>query len=67
MAQIECDVHFFDKDNEKGSTTPAVQITCGLCGHSVEVFGQGEGSVKRGLAMLREECPKGKKNWYVED
>lgn len=65
MAQIEVEVHLFDKDNDRGGTTPAVRLTCGLCMHEVEVFGQGESSIKRGLAMMREECPKGKKAWYV--
>lgn len=67
MSQIECEVHFFDKENEHGKTTPAVRITCGKCLHEVEVFGQGPDSIKRGLATMREECPQGKKNWYVEE
>lgn len=69
MSQIECEVHFFDKDNGqgRGKTTPAVRITCGKCMYEVEVFGQGSDSIKRGLATLREECPQGKKNWYVEE
>lgn len=67
MSQIECEVHFFDKENERGGKTPSVRITCGKCHWEVEVFGQGPSSINRGLATMREECPQGKKNWYVEE
>jgi len=67
MAQIECEVYYFDKENDRGGTTPSVKITCGKCMWEVEVFGQGPDSIKRGLATMREECPEGKKNWYVEE
>lgn len=39
-------------------------VTCSRCGHSVDVYGTEEGSVKRGGVMLREECPRGESNYY---
>jgi len=35
-----------------------VIVTCGRCDHSVEVFGAGEASIKRGCATLRDEVPQ---------
>lgn len=39
-------------------------VTCERCGHSVEIFGRSESSELRGAAQLREECPRGEKNFY---
>jgi len=44
---------------------PGLTVTCEYCGHSVEVYGTGDASAKRGAVMLREECPKGEHNFYV--
>lgn len=44
---------------------PGLRITCPRCGHEVEVFGTGEASAKRGGVMLRDECPRRERNFYV--
>lgn len=44
-----------------------VRARCSKCGHEVESFGTGEGSIKRCLALLREECPERERNFYVAD
>jgi len=67
MSKIECRVTRKMIENEQGREVSGVSVECGRCQHTVEVFGQGEGSVKRGLVMLREECPFGHRNWYVEE
>ena len=36
-----------------------LRLTCGRCGHCVEVFGTHDVSARRGAAMLRDECPRG--------
>ena len=41
-----------------------VQVTCSRCDHSVEVFGTGEASIKRGCVMLRDACPNNEQNFY---
>ena len=46
---------------------PAVEATCSRCGHTTESFGDSENSVKRCLALMREECPKKQNNYYVSD
>ena len=44
-----------------------VEVSCSRCGHSTTAYGTGEGSVKRCLVQLREECPEGENNFYVGD
>ena len=34
--------------------------------HSTESYGTGDKSVKRCLALMRDECPMGENNFYVE-
>lgn len=43
----------------------SVRVTCVHCGHSVEVYGTDERSMKRGCIMLRDECPMGEENFYM--
>jgi len=43
----------------------SVRATCSRCGHEVESYGDGESSIKRCLAAMREECPEGENNYYV--
>lgn len=44
-----------------------VCVACTRCGHEVEVAGTSERSVRRGLATLRDECPKDETNFYVTE
>lgn len=46
---------------------PAVQATCSRCEHKTVSFGTGEGSRKRCLVLLREECPEEERNFYVDE
>ncbi len=45
----------------------AIEATCTDCGHVTTSFGDSDRSVRRCLAMMREECPEGEDNFYVED
>jgi hypothetical protein len=45
---------------------PGVAAECLECGEQVECRGTTERSVKRCLAMLRENCPQDAGNYYVE-
>jgi hypothetical protein len=65
MARVRCEVEEVDLENERSGTTPGVRVCCGKCGHETESFGTGEASIKRCLALLREECPEGGTNYYV--
>lgn len=70
MARVECEVDYTELEDESGvdcRMRDGVVVTCGNCGHSEQSYGQGSGSVKRCLVLLRENCPEGESNFYVED
>ncbi|WP_175546735.1 hypothetical protein [Natronohydrobacter thiooxidans] len=45
-------------------TVPGPVIPCSWCRLSVEVFGTEENAVKRGVVMLRNDCPFDEDNYY---
>lgn len=53
------------KKGEDGREGDAVQVKCMKCKNIAWSFGEGVNSTRRSLAMLRESCPKGERNWYV--
>lgn len=46
---------------------PGVCATCSECDHETESFGTSDRSIKRCLVLMREECPLGEENFYVEE
>jgi hypothetical protein len=65
--RVECEVEEIELDGDY-SKVLGVQVTCSRCGHTTESFGTGPASVRRCLALLREECPRDEDNFYfVED
>ena len=46
---------------------PSIEATCSRCGHTTQSYGQSEASIKRCLALMRQECPRQEKNFYVGD
>ncbi len=67
MSRIKCTIVFTSAENDEGREVDAVAVTCSKCGHETISWGQDEPSVKRCLALLNEECPKGENNFYVVD
>lgn len=65
MAEVQVDVEEVELENDRGVKIDGIKLTCGRCGHEVEVFGTRESSVRRGCAMLRDECPLAERNFYV--
>lgn len=53
-------------ENEDGVVIDSTQATCSRCGYETESYGDSAASVRRCLALLREECPKRQSNFYVE-
>lgn len=51
--------------SEEGRDVDGVVARCSRCDHETESFGTSEKSVKRCLALLREECPNDENNFYV--
>ena len=47
-------------------TLPGIVARCTRCDHVTESWGTTERSVRRCLALMREECPEGETNFYVE-
>lgn len=67
MDQIKCTVSEVTLENDGGIEVDSVQATCTKCDHTTQSFGTGEGSRKRCLVLMREECPQGEENFYVDD
>lgn len=63
--RVEAEIEQVEIEDENGRMQDGVCATCSLCGHAAESFGTSEASVKRCLVLLREECPRDEKNFYV--
>jgi len=64
MAQVTCEVEQVDLTNENGKPVPGLRVTCTKCGEQTESFGQRGRSLRRCLALMKEECPRGEENYY---
>lgn len=67
MAKVKCSIDESSEPNDYGTETDCVIATCSRCGHEVMSFGTSDDSIRRCLVVMREECPRGEKNFYVED
>jgi len=67
MARIECEIVYDEEENDNGYMTECVRAICTECKHETMSFGTSEASVKRCLAVMREECPEGQSNFYVAE
>lgn len=67
MARIPCEVATTTRENESGYEVEAICATCLRCDHETEAFGTSDASIRRALAKMRDECPKGERNWYVPE
>jgi len=67
MAEVTCTIEEVVLENEYGKEVAGVRATCSRCDHTTESYGTGEGSRTRCLVLLREECPEGERNFYVEE
>jgi hypothetical protein len=64
VRRVLCEVEETELDGDY-STVEGVCATCSRCGHETESYGTTDASVKRCLAMLRDECPNGERNFYI--
>ena len=65
--KVPCSVSHEELENENGCPVDGVVVSCSRCGHQTESFGTGDASVRRCLALLREECPRGEHNFYAAE
>lgn len=63
---IECEVRAVTLTNDRGRPVDGVEATCSQCDHCESAYGESDRSIRRALAMLRENCPRGEENYYVE-
>jgi hypothetical protein len=61
VEEIELESNFTDR------LIPSVLVTCSRCNHHTESFGTSIASVRRCLALMREECPLKQHNYYDVD
>jgi hypothetical protein len=64
MPRVECEINIVMLEDESGRPVKGVRARCTSCGHETESFGDHHRSIQRCLALMREECPMGEKNWY---
>ncbi len=67
MSKIKCSIEEAYIENDYGTETEGVIATCSKCGHTTESYGTEENSIKRCLVLLRDQCPEGESNYYVEE
>jgi hypothetical protein len=66
MARIRCFVEESEVENDSGYEVEGVAVTCSKCGHVAESCGTSDDSILRCFVLLREDCPLGEKNYYVD-
>lgn len=67
MARVVCSIEETTLENDNGREVEGVVATCSKCDHCTESFGTSDASRRRCLVLMREECPEGEENFYVED
>ncbi|MCW5206360.1 hypothetical protein VU08_05440 [Desulfobulbus sp. F5] len=67
MPIVTCSVEETYLENDYGNEIEGIIVTCNKCGHEVESFGTSQASINRCFVLLREECPEGENNYYVDE
>jgi len=65
--RVKVEVEEIEMEGDHDNPIDGVSVCCGRCGHTVEVFGTGDASIRRGCVMLRDECPRNENNFYVSE
>lgn len=64
--KVDCTVDETELEGDYG-VVEGVTATCSRCDHVTESYGTTDSSIRRCLVLLREECPRGEQNFYVEE
>ena len=64
MARVVAEVVYIELEGDY-ATIDSVGAACTRCEYRSEAFGRSEASIKRCLATLRDECPRGEYNYYI--
>lgn len=62
--RVPCTVEYRELQGEYGPVDGVV-VTCSRCEKQTESFGQGDISLKRCFALLRQDCDE--RNYYVQE
>lgn len=62
---VDCEVEETTLERDDGREQLGVRVTCSRCSHTVESFGIESPSLRRCAALLREQCPRRERNFYV--
>lgn len=62
--RVEAEIDEVEIEDDDGLEVAGVCATCTRCGRATESFGTTGASVRRCLALLREECPYRESNFY---
>lgn len=65
--RVRCEIEEGYTENDNGIEVESVTATCSECGHQTESFGTSDASIRRCLALMREECPEDANNFYEAD
>ena len=65
--RVPCEILTGQEEGDTGAMVNCVYANCSKCGHETMSFGDSDASVRRCLALLREECPRGESNFYVDE
>jgi hypothetical protein len=65
--KVTCTIEEIELESDDGGDVPGVRATCTRCDRVTESFGTSEASIKRCLALMREECEYDEENFYVAD
>jgi hypothetical protein len=65
--RVPCESRRVTLTNDRFTQVSSVRVVCSECQHYTESYGTGENSIRRCLALLREECPNGEENFYFLD
>lgn len=66
MSKVTCEVEEVRKQGDYGRVW-SVEVACTKCGHITESYGTDGASIRRCLALMREECPNDENNFYVAE
>jgi len=66
MARVPTSTDYVEVEGDYGSVE-GVEVTCSRCGHSEQSAGTHDSSIGRCAALLRENCPRGEKYFYLND
>jgi hypothetical protein len=61
---VKCRIDETELEGDHGLVW-GIEATCLACGHVTESYGTSKGSVRRCLALMREECPREPARFYI--